>query len=471
MVVGLCAASPVTAPAADWPTTAKPAPKPVEKVASAKVAPPKVEPARVPVRVERPAPPVVAPKPDSSSELKALAELVARQSAAIDALTRRLDAAEASPQPAPVVVAATPAVASPATQVVSSPPAPAAAPVTAVAAAQATAPRPATAPVRPSPPVGFKRWADVQQLTQSFRYRQIYDSAGVHTTDQGQTNTSLKARFKFDTLGHYAVNAGLFTGASNTSSWNNTGMGTGDPARDLHLKQLYFAAAPISGLELQYGGLYVARGESTEITTYDNDGYLTGQRVTVKRPQHIWFDEISATQAYVGDGKLPDMWNRYHRLTQSNYYQVLFGKKLGTRVGVSADYTEAVGVPTWRSAFALKAPEMTVIDAVRFEGYARSEPGPTPFGWALTLDKKVGRTGISGGYISIDEDYGGLNADYYNRGNRWFGKATASLFPMLTVTGLYTYALEADYAIANQERVDVVVTYDVLKALAPAPSR
>jgi hypothetical protein len=137
---------------------------------------------------------------------------------------------------------------------------------------------------------------------------------------------------------------------------------------------------------------------------------------------------------------------------------------------VSGDYTEAVGVPTWRSAIGFKAP-MVVLDGVRFEGYARSEVGPTPFGWALTLDKKVGRASMSGGYASIDAHYGGLNGDYYNKGNRWFGKASAPLFPMLTVTTQYTYALDADYAIANQERFDLVFTYDVLKTFAQTPRR
>jgi hypothetical protein len=493
MIVVLCAASPVTTLAADWPTAPKPAapakpaaPKPVAKVASVKAEPVPAK-ATSPVSVKKDdavalkmgasapaAAAVVAPRTDSSSELKMLTELVARQSAAIEALTKRLDAAAAAPmtaapKAASIVAPATPAVGSPATTTVVLP-APVAAPAAAapVAAAQTTAPRPAApAAVRP---LGYKRWADVQQFALGLRYRYIDNSAGVRTNDQGQNSTAVKARFKFDRAGHYAVNAGVFSGASNTSLWNNTGMGTGDPARDLHLKQLYFAAAPIAGLELQYGGLYIVRGEGTEITTYDNDGYVTGQRVTVKRPKQLWFDEISATQAYLGDAKVPDMWNRYHRLTESNYYQILFGKKVGKHVGVSADYTEALGVPTWRSAVAFKAP-MVVLDGLRYEAYARSEVGPTPFGWALTLDKKVGRAAMSGGYISIDEHYGGLNGDYFGKGNRWFGKASATLFPMLTVTTQYTYALEADYAIANQERFDLVFTYDVLKTFAQAPRR
>jgi ABC-type transporter Mla subunit MlaD len=332
--------------------------------------------------------------------------------------------------------------------------------------AMADAPRPQGAPS-----AGFSRWGDVQSFSLSFRYRSIHNSAGVRTTEQGQSRSEFKGRFKFDRAGHYALHAGVFSGASNTSSWNNTGLGSGDPARDLHLKQLYFAAAPAGGLELQYGGLYAVRGEGTEITTYDNDFYLTGQRVTVKRPKQLWFDEVSATLAYLGDGTQPDMWDRYQRLADPNYQQLLVGKKFGKRVGVSADYTGVDGVPTWRSAFALKAPEMTVLDGFRVETYARSEVGPTPFGWALTLDKKVRRTSLSGGFASIDEHYGGLNGDFYVRGDRWFGKATANLFRLLSVTGQYTHALDATYAIANQKRFDVVFTYDVLKTFAPTPGR
>jgi hypothetical protein len=464
------AANPVaakTVAAADAPKAAPPLPKaPVVEVK---------KPAVVPAKAE--AAPVVTPDP---GVLQSLTALLARQTTAIEALLRRLDASEskmssapaaavspddpayAAPMPPVVVPVAAVSVAAPAT---SKPAAEAVAP----AASAQIAPRPAT-PRAPAP-AGYSRWADWQQFNLGFRYRYIDTSAGVRTNDQAQNSTAIKARFKFDRAAHYAVNAGVFSGASSVSLWNNTGWGSGAPAHDLHLKQLYVAAAPVSGLELQYGGVYVVRGEGTEITTYDNDFYLTGERVTVKRPKQFWFDEISATQAYLGDHKTPGMWDRYHRLAESNYYQLLVGKKFGKRVGVSADYTEVDGVPTWRSAFALKAPEMAVLDGVRVETYARSEVGPTPFGWALAADKKAGRTSMSGGFASIDEHYGGLNGDYYNRGDRVFGKATANIFRMLAVTGQYTYALDADYAIANKERFDVVFTYDVLKTFGPAPRR
>jgi hypothetical protein len=71
----------------------------------------------------------------------------------------------------------------------------------------------------------------------------------------------------------------------------------------------------------------VVRGESTEITGYDNDAYLTGQRVSVKRPKDLFFDEVSVTFAYLGDLTTPSITNRYHRLDEVNYRHLLASKK------------------------------------------------------------------------------------------------------------------------------------------------
>jgi hypothetical protein len=329
---------------------------------------------------------------------------------------------------------------------------------------------PAAGEAAPSP-ARFSRWADLQSFNLGFRYRSVENSVGVRTSQHVQNRLVFKGRMKFDRPGHYALHAGVSSGPSSTISWNNTGVGSGDPERALHLRHLYVAAMPVSAFEIQYGSLYAVRGESTEITSYDNDVYLTGQRASVKRPVQLWFDEISVTRAYLGDVTTPDIWERYRRLGEANYHQILVGKKLGTRGGISADYTEIDDVPTWRGAFTLKAAEIAVLDAFRVEAYARAEGGPTPFGWALTLDKRVGRTSTSGGFASVDERYGGLNGDYYNRGNRWFGKATANLFPLVSVSGQFTHALDADYAIANKQRFDVVLTYDVLRTLSSRTRR
>ena len=437
MVVALCASSPISAFADNWPTAAKSAPvtkpeskpdaKPVAKsapkaaapVAKAAVTPAVAKAEAAPVAVKAVAPvavaPVIQPRVESSADIKALTELVARQSAAIEALTKRLDACGRSPKSAPVAAVVMPG--APAAT-------PAAAPAAAAAAQTTRRARP------PLPRAPSRRWATSagptcsSSLSGSVIARSTTAPACSRTT-RARTTPASRHASRSTRPGTTPSTPACSAARRTPAPWNNTGMGTGDPARDLHLKQLYFAAAPVSGLEFQYGGLYVARGEGTEITTYDNDGYLTGQRVTVKQPKQLWFDEVSATQAYLGDAKVPDMWNRYQRLTESNYYQVLVRQE------------------SWEARRRLRGlhrsgrrPDVAQRDRIqgadgrarrlRFEGYARSEVGPTPFGWALTLDKKVGRTSMSGGYASIDEHYGGLNGDYYNKGNRWFGKATAT---------------------------------------------
>ena len=318
MVVALCAASPVTAFADNWPTAAKsapvakPEPKPEAEEGRQERAEGRRHPLRkprsrqqrtkaeaAPVAVKAVAPvalaPVIQPRVESSVRTegahRARRAPVGRNRG-VDEASRRVRRAESRTcrrsRDASRIGASTPAAA------------PAAA-----AAAQTTAPRPAhraRAPRRAA--AATSAGATCSSSTSGSGIAIIDNSAGIRTNIRGRPDTEFKGRVRSSiSAGHYALNAGVFSGASNTSSWNNTGMGTGVPARDLHLKQLYLRPRLSIGLEFQYGGIYVVRGEGTEITTYDNDCYLTGQRVTVKRPKQLWFDEISATQAYLGDGQ------------------------------------------------------------------------------------------------------------------------------------------------------------------------
>src|SRR5512132_1493887 len=113
---------------------------------------------------------------------------------------------------------------------------------------------------------GLHRWFELQSATVAMRYRTITNSQDVRTTNQTQHNESLRARLLLDRAKRYTINFGAFTGSSMTASWNNTGMGTGDPSAKFSLKQLFVAAAPWQGIEFQYGSLYFLRGENTEIT-------------------------------------------------------------------------------------------------------------------------------------------------------------------------------------------------------------
>src|SRR5205085_629189 len=109
--------------------------------------------------------------------------------------------------------------------------------------------------------------------------------------------------------------------------------------RDFNLRQLYFDARPVDGIQIQVGGLGIERGENTEITTYDNDGYIVGERLHIARPKRLYFDDIVATRAFIGDTNQPNVFRRLHRLDEANYYQLLVRKTVNKAFGFSADYT------------------------------------------------------------------------------------------------------------------------------------
>jgi hypothetical protein len=308
----------------------------------------------------------------------------------------------------------------------------------------------------------FSRWVDVQAFTVGARYRVIEDSNDVRTNNQLQENNSFKARVKADRGGRVSLNFGAFTGSAISSSWNNTGIGSGEGTAKVSLKQLYVAAVPVKGVEVQVGSLYFVRGESTEVTSYDNDAYVAGERVTVKKPQQLFLDEISITHGYLGDTSSPSVFDRSDRLMDSNYRQVLVGKKIGPRVAVSADWTDAINGTTWRGGANVKVP--AVIDAVRFEYYSR--PSADARGGSVAAERKLPRGIVASvGYANIDRDYGGLNSDRFNRGARFFTSTNIPVVGPLSASVFYTHAVDNDYAVPVGQRFDVVFTYNVLAAL------
>ena len=326
----------------------------------------------------------------------------------------------------------------------------------------------AQAPARPTPPPAplatpkIQRWFELQTASVQARYRYVETSKGLVASDQAQDSIALKARVKFDSKGKYSVNAGAATGTSFTGGWNNTGIGTGGLITNMYLKQLFFAAAPIKGLDMSYGGLAFVRGDSTEITSYDNDGYLVGLRVSVKRPKDLYLDEITFTSGYLGDLNQPSVLDRFSRLDEVNYRHVLVGKRFGKSVSASADYTRLSGVGTFRTAINAKTPKAHVIDFVRYEQYRRGDP-KADFGYAVYAEKAiVKRFSLGLGYADIDPNYGGLNADRFNKGRRIFEQANLKVLRDLTVSAFLTQAVNNPFAVSNKQRVDIVAAYNVL---------
>ncbi len=319
---------------------------------------------------------------------------------------------------------------------------------------------------RPTTTPQLSRWVDLQSATLATRYRFIESSQSLTLANQLQYQMQFRGRFKFDRDGNYSINAGVFTGSNFGSGFNDTGAGTGGAVTNLYLKQLFLSAKPIAGVELQFGGLYFNRGESTEITTYDNDGYLMGERLIVKRPGNFFFDEISATSAFLGDLFTPNINKRWHRLGQSNYHQFLISKSIGERAVVSTDYTFESGRDTLRQAVRVNTPEFKAIDFFRLEFYQRFSVNPEG-GLAAFAEKSFlkKRLIIGGGYAQIDPNYGALNADRFLRGRRFFFNGSYKLTPEFTVSTFLGRAFKNDFPIANGTRVEFMFTYNLLQGL------
>lgn len=315
----------------------------------------------------------------------------------------------------------------------------------------------------------LSRWVEVQMATIFVRYHFVENSAGLTTANQVQHKESFKARFKFDREGKYSLNAGVFSGRNFIATWNNTGWGTGTGQSNLALKQLFFTAAPVNGIEVQAGGLYVVRGESTEITSYDDDGFIVGERISLKRPGKFFFDEISVTYAYLGDTNTPNLNKRYHRLKESNYHQFLVQKKLNPQIAVSADYTFEAGRDTFREAIRANIPRFHLVDSIRFENYQRLSNyhnSGRAYGFALHGEKLFfQRLTLGGGYAQIDPRYGGLNADRFGSGKRLFLMTSLRLSPEFSLTTYATRAIANDVPVTQRTRVDLVLNYNLLQTL------
>jgi len=323
----------------------------------------------------------------------------------------------------------------------------------------------ATASAQDTAAAPSHRWYDAQAIQLDARYRLIESSAGVTTTNQMQHRQTFKGALKFDPKGCYTLQATAGSGTSFTGSWDNAGPGTGEGDVNFAVRYLYASAAPMKGLELQAGGLGLVRGESTEITSYDNDGFIMGERVSLKQPARVYLDEISLSTGYLGDLSTPNVFERFDRLSENNYTQVLVGKKLGARGAVSVDWTGHEGVDTWRQAVRVGTRETHVVDAVRLELYQRTT-GTHAEGFALSAERMLPhRLSLAGGYATIDRDYGGLNGDRFNRGRRVFAEARVPLVQDLSLSVFYGHAVGNDFPVTNADRFDIVVGYNALKAL------
>jgi hypothetical protein len=387
------------------------------------------------------------------------------------------------------------------------------------------------------------RWLDLETLSNSERYRNAYAVGGVHVFDNAQQRSLIVGKIKLDSEGRYEIGFrassgryfnwaySSYTGESFLSRATAPDFLTSlltvpeqfalyqaelaDPAGlafltsslnskggQFYMRELYLSATPVKQVTVEFGSFGFERGLSTEITTFDEDGYLSGERIRFRDSRHLFFDEVGFTNAFFGDLGTPNLFDRGSSLKKFNYRQVFAKKQLNTRVGFSGEYTWQTGIDTLREAVVVRAKESRIVDSVRFEAYerlnaaifpgvAQSPIGPiAPLslqgasGFAVAAEKKLGKLSGDIGYASIDKNYSAysqyrllavagfpLNGDAYGQGNRPFVHASYKIAPGVTAFGFYTHEVGGERVLTlNQQGLNAGVTFD-LKAMVNSEKR
>lgn len=297
---------------------------------------------------------------------------------------------------------------------------------------------------------------ELESLTLGLRYRMLENQLGARSQNWSDHHQGLKLRLRLDDAARYSLTAVAFNGDSFQGSWNLRGVRDGQSSNRVFLKQLYVTGRPFEHVEFQYGGLALVRGESSEITSYDNDGYLMGQRLSLS-PNRL-LDELTITAGFLGDFRDPSVTRRLHRLSEINYAQVLVKKRLSDRLTVTADFTGEEGERTLRQGVAVRPSRG--IELIRIEAYQRvSDERGT--GGAITFEQPFGRTRFAASFASIDDHYRPVNGDRYGRGRRFSLTGTTALTDDMSLQIFVTRALDDELAMGNRTRADVLVRYEL----------
>jgi len=311
------------------------------------------------------------------------------------------------------------------------------------------------------------RWLDARTFTVRTRYNYIEGARDRTQRNRMQAQVQIRAGFKIDEAGRYRVHAGLFTGNAFDSGWNSTGIGTGDGTAKIYLKQLSVEAEPWKGIELQYGSVDSTRGQSTEITTHDNDAYLTAGRVSVRRPREAFFDDITVSVGYLGYLDTPFVFDRTGAFSRQNYWQLIASKQVLPRLTLSTDYSVIADDGMLRQGAAWRV-DQPLVDTVAGEYGVRLRGGSHQTAFAFSGEKQVAGVRVQAGYANVDPVFGLLNGDAYGAGNRVF---TTGSFPLpldLRASWFVQKEISPPLTSTNDVRVDLILTWNVLNTLKRA---
>lgn len=309
----------------------------------------------------------------------------------------------------------------------------------------------------------FARWMDFDRLILATRYQYVKDRAGEPVANHQQYQFIAKAKFKFDADGKYYVGTNLMTGRDFFTTWNNVGTGDDRSHTNLYLKQLFFHAKLLRGVEIDYGGLEFLHGENTDVITYAYEGFLTGQRVRIARPDQLFFDEISYTAGYTDERETPNVFKRLKHLKDLNLHRLIFTKRIGERIRTSGEYSSLAGSHDLRQAIHVELPEAKVIDSLVFENYEHlgQDKG---YGFNIFVEKELHeRFRVGGGFARIDRN--GLNSDHFSKGKRFYYEGLINLSPEFSIQTTINRAIGKLPHEGERFLLHIALNYNLLNTL------
>lgn len=209
------------------------------------------------------------------------------------------------------------------------------------------------------------------------------------------------------------------TGAGFANSFENTGIGRGEPRWSFYLKSLALGQKLGSHVELQTGGIEFDSGAGSEHTYASGDGSLVGHRVVWKGGVR----KISLTAGYVGDFEEPNVFSRFHP-GKLNYTQALVQQHFGEDAEASVEVDLIRKIWFTRQTFRLRNAWRPVVDDILVEAVTRASANPS-FGWSGTISRAFDRAG------------------------RWTGRAIYSHIP------LPLYDKQGERILFNRGEIDV----------------
>lgn len=313
-----------------------------------------------------------------------------------------------------------------------------------------------THPAR-TPGATLSRWLTLDTASLGTRYRWADTVAGAPLWNEQQHQLTLRGAFHAGLSRRVQLHFGLFTGSGFVAGWNHTGPGAGQARANLYLKRLAIEVRLGRGVTVEAGGLDFLRGLASEITSFDADGYLTGQRLRVRRKERFYFDEISFTNGFLGHLNRSSVFPRLGSFGRSNYRQLVVTKTVHEAIAVSAEYALEAGTHTFRQAASVRTRPIRWIDSVRFE---QSQAAGAGYGFAVYGEKRV-RPWLAAGSGVSRHSRAGLYSDRYGRGWHWFGNVLIAPAPTWSTMLQVTQSLAGGPRRAQGTRVDVVLAYNL----------